>query len=37
MIESVLVNVNQEDASRKKKGIVDSDLKMFNFMLDSCQ
>lgn len=37
MIESYLVNVNHDESSRKKKGIVDSDLKLFNFMLDSCQ
>lgn len=36
MIQSLLLNVNnQEEATRKKKGIVDSDLKLFNFMLDS--
>jgi hypothetical protein len=33
MIESYLLNVNHEEAARKKKGIVDSDLKLFNFML----
>lgn len=34
MIESYLLNVNNDE--KKKKGIVDSDLKLFNFMLDSC-
>jgi hypothetical protein len=38
MIESFLVNVNSEDRpSKKKNGVVDSDLKMFNFMLESSQ
>lgn len=37
MIESFLLNVNNDEAARKKKGIVDSDLKLFNFMLDSNQ
>jgi hypothetical protein len=35
MIESYLLNVNNED--RRKKGIVDSDLKLFNFLLESCE
>ncbi len=35
MIESYLLNVNNDE--RKKKGIVDSDLKLFNFMLESCE
>ncbi len=36
MIESFLLNVNHEERPNKKKsGIVDSDLKLFNFMLES--
>lgn len=38
MIESFLVNVNDKaDKSEpiKKKGIVESDMKLFNFMLES--
>lgn len=36
MVESVLVSA-QEDRNKKKNGIVDSDLKLFNFMLESSQ
>lgn len=35
MIESFLLNVHDERPSKKKSGIVDSDLKLFNFMLES--
>lgn len=36
MVESFLVSA-QEDRAKKKNGIVDSDLKLFNFMLESSQ
>lgn len=35
MVESLLLR--QEEKGRKKNGIVDSDLKLFNFMLESSQ
>lgn len=35
MVESLLLR--QEDRGKKKNGIVDSDLKLFNFMLESSQ
>ena len=37
MIESFLMNVDEKDpaAIAKKKGIVDSDVKLLNFMLDN--
>ena len=37
MIESFLVNANEKGSmiAPKKKGIVDSDLKLFNFMLEN--
>jgi hypothetical protein len=36
IIESFLVDAASEDhPSRKNKGVVDSDLKLFNFMLES--
>ena len=39
MIESMLMKVDKNNASniKKKKGIVDSDVKLLNFMLDSSQ
>ena len=37
MIESVLMNVDKTSppVPSKRKGIVDSDVKLFNFMLES--
>lgn len=36
MVESFLLNVNEADKPNKKKNaIVDSDMKLFNFMLQS--
>jgi hypothetical protein len=38
MVESFLLNVNEADKpSKKKNAIVDSDMKLFNFMLESSQ